>query len=133
LVGVLDTYLGVFIRHDGRNRLTTFALACRPDTDEAYDADYAALQSALSDQNNMGAVYAITVGSEALYRGSLTAQQLLSKIQNMTAAYPNVLVGTADSWNKFQDGTADPIIQGGTKLMYECSPHDFSYTMLMLE
>lgn len=90
----------------------------RPDTDSAYDADYAAIKSALSDSTNAGAVYAVTVGSEALYRKSLTADALLSKIQNMSSTFPNIKIGTADSWNKFQDGTADPIIKGGVKLMY---------------
>ena len=90
---------------------------CRPDTDDAYNADKSALQSALSSSANKGAVYAITVGSEALYRGSLTASALLDKINDMKTTFPGVLVGTADSWNKFQDGTADPIIQGGVKLM----------------
>jgi glucan 1,3-beta-glucosidase len=95
----------------------------RPDTDSAYDVDYAALKSALSDSSNAGAVYAITVGSEALYRKSLTADALLSKIQNMSSTFPNIKIGTADSWNKFQDGTADPIIKGGVKLLYGLSIH----------
>lgn len=56
---------------------------------------------------------AITVGSEVLYRGSLSAQALLSKIQQVQNQFPSVTVGTVDSWNKFADGTADPIIQGG--------------------
>ena len=90
----------------------------RPDTDDSYNLDKTALQSALSDSSNAGVVYAITVGSEALYRGSLTAQALLSKIQDMQSTFPSMKIGTADSWNKFQDGTADPIIQGGIKLMY---------------
>ena len=90
----------------------------RPDTDDAYNLDKTALQSALSDSSNAGAVYAITVGSEALYRGSLTAQALLSKINDMQSTFPSMKIGTADSWNKFQDGTADPIIKGGLKLMY---------------
>ncbi|MCJ1292854.1 glycoside hydrolase 3 protein [Xylographa carneopallida] len=89
-----------------------------PDTDDAYNLDKTALQSALSDSSNAGAVYAITVGSEALYRGSLTAQALLSKINDMQSTFPSMKIGTADSWNKFQDGTADPIIKGGLKLMY---------------
>lgn len=87
-----------------------------PDTDAAYNDDYAALQSALSDSSNAGATYAITVGSEGLYRGSYTADQLVAKIQNMSSAFPNIKIGTADSWNKFQDGTADPIIKAGVKL-----------------
>ncbi|MCJ1403039.1 glycoside hydrolase 3 protein [Xylographa trunciseda] len=88
-----------------------------PDTDDSYNLDKTALQSALSDSGNAGAVYAITVGSEALYRGSLTAQALLSKIKDMQSTFPSMKIGTADSWNKFQDGTADPIIQGGVKLI----------------
>jgi len=56
-------------------------------------------------------VYAITVGSESLYRGNFTGEQLLAKIQDMKAAFPNIKIGTADSWNKFQDGTADPLIK----------------------
>ena len=89
----------------------------RPDTDSAYNADKSALQSALSDPKNAAVVYAITVGSEALYRKSLTAQSLLSKIQDIQSTFPDIKIGTADSWNKFQDGTADPIVQGGVKLL----------------
>ena len=89
----------------------------RPDSDAAYAADKAALQSALSNESNAAAVYAITVGSEALYRGTLTADALLSKIQDMQETFPDILIGTADSWNKYQDGTADPIITGGVKLL----------------
>ena len=46
-----------------------------------------------------------------MYRGNFTGEQLLAKIQDMKATFPSVKVGTADSWNKFQDGTADPIIK----------------------
>ncbi|MCJ1475707.1 hypothetical protein MMC13_004370 [Lambiella insularis] len=88
-----------------------------PDTQASYTADKSALQSALSNSQNAGAVYAITVGSEALYRGSLTPQELLSYIQDMQNTFPNVKIGTADSWNKFQDGTADPIVSSGIKLI----------------
>ena len=62
-------------------------------------------------------MYAITVGSEALYRGSLTASALLAKIQDMQSTFPDIKIGTADSWNKYQDGTADPIIKAGVKLL----------------
>ena len=84
-------------------------LCNRPDTDESYQADKKAIQTyapAYLDQ-----VYAITVGSESMYRGNFTGEQLLAKIQDMKATFPSVKVGTADSWNKFQDGTADPIIK----------------------
>ena len=35
----------------------------------------------------------------------------------MKATFPNVKVGTADSWNKYADGTADDVIRGGVKLL----------------
>jgi glucan 1,3-beta-glucosidase len=57
-------------------------------------------------------VYAVTVGSETLYRGNFTGDQLLAKIQDVKGSLSNVKVGTADSWNKYQDGTADPVVKG---------------------
>ncbi|KAI9779333.1 MAG: glycoside hydrolase 3 protein [Geoglossum umbratile] len=57
-------------------------------------------------------VYAVTVGSESLYRGNFTGDQLLEKIKDVKSALPKVKVGTADSWNKYQDGTADPVVKG---------------------
>ena len=89
----------------------------RPDTDASYNADKSALQSALADPKNAAACNAITVGSEVLYRGDLTASALLEKIQDMQSTFPDIKIGTADSWNKFQDGTADPLVQGGVKLL----------------
>jgi glucan 1,3-beta-glucosidase len=35
-------------------------------------------------------------------------------VQNL---FPNLKIGTADSWNKYADGTADPLIKGGVKLL----------------
>lgn len=62
---------------------------------------------------NEDVVRAITVGSECLYRGTLPADKLLQRIQQVQKTFHNVQVGTVDSWNKFNDGSADPIIQGG--------------------
>lgn len=87
----------------------------RPDVDEAYKDDKKALQEAIP--KNADAVYAITVGSEALYRGTLKAPDLLTKINDIKATFPSIKVGTADSWNKYADGTADPLITGGVKLL----------------
>ncbi|MCJ1426130.1 glycoside hydrolase 3 protein [Sticta canariensis] len=86
-----------------------------PDTDEAYNNDKAALQTAVPA--NADSVYAITVGSEALYRGNLKGPDLLHKIKDMQNTFPNIKIGTADSWNKYADGTADAVIQGGVKLL----------------
>lgn len=91
-------------------------ISIRPDTEASFNADTAALQSALTSEM-LPHVYAITVGSEALYRKSMTAQQLLSSIQSVQKLFPTVKVGTADSWNLFADGTADPLIKGGVKLL----------------
>jgi glucan 1,3-beta-glucosidase len=66
---------------------------------------------------NEDTVYAITVGSESLYRGNFTGDQLLTKIEEIQELFPKTLIGTADSWNKYADGTADPVIRGGVKLL----------------
>jgi glucan 1,3-beta-glucosidase len=52
-----------------------------------------------------------------LYRNDLTAQELLDMINDMQSTFSSILVGTADSWNKYADGTADPLITGGVKLL----------------
>ncbi|KAL8660343.1 MAG: hypothetical protein Q9202_006652 [Teloschistes flavicans] len=58
-------------------------------------------------------VYALTVGSESLYRG-VSACDVFSAIDDARTTFGSIVkrVGTADSWNKFQDGTADPILTG---------------------
>lgn len=57
----------------------------------------------------------MTVGSESLYRGNFTGEELADKIQEVKrdvgAVVPNLRVGTADSWNKYADGTADAVIR----------------------
>lgn len=97
----------------------------RADTDSAYSADKAEVLKFASQYSDT--IYAFTVGSETLYRNEqksdtgLTAQQLLDKINDFktaaSAAGLSQKVGTADSWNKYQDGTADPLITGGVNLM----------------
>lgn len=52
-----------------------------------------------------------------MYRKTFTGQQLLGKIQQVQKMFPSITVGTADSWNKYADGTADPLIQGGVKYL----------------
>ena len=89
----------------------------RPDTEEAFKTDLAALEKAVP--KNKDAVYAITVGSETLYRGNFTGPQLLQKINTVggSEALKGIKIGTADSWNKYADGTADALITGGVKLL----------------
>ena len=73
-------------------------------------------------------MYAFTVGSEGLYREEqkagtgYKANYLLDRINEFkqalaTAKITGKKVGTADSWNKFQDGTADALIKGGVDLL----------------
>jgi len=83
----------------------------------AYDEDVAAVVANAPKYADQ--VYAITVGSETLYRGNLTGPQLLSKIQDVKKQTGGKFkVGTADSWNKYQDGTADPLItKGGADIL----------------
>ncbi|KAF7137117.1 hypothetical protein CNMCM5793_007181 [Aspergillus hiratsukae] len=82
-----------------------------PDYDQSFNEDFSALKASVP--GNEDVIDAITVGSEVLYRKSLTPQALLGRIQQVQKEFPKVTVGTVDSWNKFADGTADPIIQGG--------------------
>lgn len=48
----------------------------------------------------------------AQYRGNFTGAELLEKVQAVKKLFPDVKVGTADSWNKYADGTADDLIKG---------------------
>jgi hypothetical protein len=61
----------------------------------------------------------VTVGSETLYRGNFTGETLLAKMQAVkTALGGKFRIGTADSWNKYADGTADAVIKGNPDLLY---------------
>ena len=60
----------------------------------------------------------MTCGSETLYRGNFTGDELLDKINTVKDQLPGIKVGTADSWNKYADGTADALITGGVELLY---------------
>ena len=86
-----------------------------PDVSSSFNADTAALQAYVPSY--IAQVYAITVGSETLYRGTFTGAQLLQKIRQVQAMFPTIKVGTADSWNKYADGTANAVIQGGVELL----------------
>jgi len=87
-----------------------------PDTEESLEADTAALQTYVPEYQDQ--VYAVTVGSETLYRGNFTGAELLSKINGVKAVLPDgVKIGTADSWNKYADGTADAVISGGVDIL----------------
>lgn len=90
----------------------------RADTQASFDLDVSEFLKVASDYKDT--IYAVTVGSESLYRyqqdpsTGLKADDLLSRIQSfqlsLKQAGLSFKVGTADSWNKYQDGTANPII-----------------------
>ena len=84
----------------------------RADTQEAYDAEKAALDKVLTPQYT-STVYALTIGSESLYNG-IDACDILPRIVDARSTFGSIVkrVGTVDSWNKFQDGSADPFITG---------------------
>jgi len=93
-----------------------------PDYDDSLAKDEAALVKYTPDYKDQ--VYAITVGSETLYRGNFTGPELLQRINKIKKAVPGFKVGTADSWNKYQDGTADALITGGVDILLA---NGFSY------
>ncbi|KAL8906748.1 MAG: hypothetical protein Q9171_006141 [Xanthocarpia ochracea] len=87
-------------------------LGLSADTQTKYESEYETLSSVLTSEY-ASTVYALTVGSESLYR-EVDACELLPRIHEVRNKFGNIVkrVGTVDSWNKFQDGTADPIITG---------------------
>jgi glucan 1,3-beta-glucosidase len=88
----------------------------RPDEDTSYNADKLAISTYALGQYKPQ-VYAITVGSETLYRGNFTGDQLLAKINDVKNMAKGIKVGTADSWNKYADGTADAVIKGNPDIL----------------
>ena len=86
-----------------------------PDTEASFNADKVALSNYATNYEEQ--VYAVTVGSETLYRGNFTGPELLGKINDVKSILPNTKVGTADSWNKYADGTADAVIKGGVDIL----------------
>lgn len=90
-------------------KLTSLLTLPRPDVEESFNNDLNAIKAVA--KNYADEIYAVTVGSEALYRGNFTGEELRDKIVEVKKALPSqIKVGTADSWNKFYDGTADAII-----------------------
>ena len=97
----------------------------RADKDEAFSADVDEVLKYAKEYQDQ--IYAFTVGSEGLYRdeqkpgSGYKADYILDKInsfkKSLETAGIQKKVGTADSWNKYQDGTADPLIQGGVDLL----------------
>ncbi|CAI5759525.1 unnamed protein product [Candida verbasci] len=92
-----------------------------PTDDSHFEAEKQALQNYLPKISTSTIKYFL-VGSEALYRDDLTAQQLSDKINEIKDLvkniqdkdgnpYSTVPVGTVDSWNVLVDGGSKPAIQ----------------------
>ncbi|KZZ97787.1 glycosyl hydrolase family 17 [Ascosphaera apis ARSEF 7405] len=117
--GVVRTYAAsdcnsaALIIPAAKNKGMKVVLGVWPDVETSFNNDFEALKQHVP--GNEDVVEAITVGSEALYRGDMTAHDLLNRINQVKKQFPNIQVGFADSWNKFHDGTADPLLQGGVK------------------
>lgn len=97
------------------------ALGIWPTPDSKFSSEKEALQSYLP-KISKSTVQAFLVGSEALYRGDLTADQLSSDIQEIKSllsdikdkngdSYGDVPVGTVDSWNVLVDGGNADVIK----------------------
>jgi glucan 1,3-beta-glucosidase len=87
-----------------------------PDVQESFDKDTAAITAVAKEFAPQ--IYAVTVGSETLYRGNFTGSTLWDKIKIVKDKLPSTIkVGTADSWNKFADGTADDLIKKGVDIL----------------
>ncbi|KAI5955188.1 BGL2 [Candida jiufengensis] len=89
--------------------------------DAHFQAEKDALQQYLPKISS-STIKVFLVGSEALYREDLTAQQLSDKINDIKSfvkdikdkdgnSYGNVPVGTVDSWNVLVDGASEPAIK----------------------
>jgi glucan 1,3-beta-glucosidase len=88
---------------------------CRPDGG-AYDKEKAAVDEA--DPTSFGdTLYGISIGSEGMYRGTYNGDELLGWISDMQKSYPDTQLGTADSWNCWNNGSMDAIINSGIQLM----------------
>jgi glucan 1,3-beta-glucosidase len=96
--------LGIWVGAQDKSDMST--------NDPSFTKDFAALKSSVP--GNEAVVEAITVGSETLYRGDLTGPQLHNYISAVAKQFPSITVGTADSWNKFADGTADDLFTTNT-------------------
>lgn len=81
-----------------------------PDVDTSYNADTGAIVQYAPQYADQ--VWGVSVGSETLYRGNFTGPALVSKMQEVKNKLGGKFkIGTADSWNKYADGTADAVIQ----------------------
>lgn len=81
-----------------------------PDTAESYAKDKSAIAAIAPEY--VDELYGVSVGSETLYREVFDGEELLQKIIEIKNVLPDRVqrIGTADTWNKIVDGTADAIV-----------------------
>jgi len=93
-----------------KNKGFKVVLGIWPDVDESYNKDRNAI--AQYAPNFKDQVWGVSVGSETLYRKNFTGDQLVAKMLEVKNQLKGQFrIGTADSWNKFADGTADAVIK----------------------
>ncbi|KAI9800780.1 MAG: glycoside hydrolase 3 protein [Piccolia ochrophora] len=80
-----------------------------PDTEESYSKGKNAVKTYGNQYKDQ--VRAVTVGSETLYRGNFTGDELVEMIKEVKALVPDTKVGTADSWHLYANGTADAVVK----------------------
>lgn len=99
-----------------KNKGFQVVLGVWPDTDTSLALDKTALQTYVPGYEDQ--VYAVTVGSETMYRGTFTSAELLQRINDVRGILAEgIKIGTADSWNKYADGTADAVIKGNVDIL----------------
>ncbi|GMM28884.1 glucan 1,3-beta-glucosidase [Martiniozyma asiatica (nom. inval.)] len=92
-----------------------------PTPSEKFQLEIETLQSILPTLSK-STIMNVLVGSEALYRGDLTGEELADCISQVKSAladikdkdgnsYGDIPIGTVDSWNKFVDGSANAAIE----------------------
>lgn len=82
----------------------------------AYDKEKKPIQDADVEQYG-DTLFGITVGSEGMYRGTYDAKSLIAWLGDMKSTFPNTKIGTADSWNCWNNGSMDSIITSGIDLV----------------
>jgi len=85
--------------------------------DSKFDAEKKALKEGLP-KHGFANIMGVTVGSEHMYREELKGDKLssaIAEVRKIVRAVPggeNIPVGTADSWNLWVEGDAEPAIIG---------------------
>jgi glucan 1,3-beta-glucosidase len=79
----------------------------------AYEKEKQALLDA-NLTNYQDVVYGITVGSEGIYRGTYQESDLVGWISEINGLFSSFKIGTADSWNSWQNGSMDGVISSSS-------------------